>query len=131
MAASTDTRRTAQKEAVERALEESPGFVSAQELHKRLEAQGMRVGVATVYRRLGALAEAGLADTVPANGGGQLYRACEQPGEHHHHLICENCGKAVEIEPPSEEWIRAVARKHGYTVNRHELEVFGLCPDCA
>lgn len=129
MAATTDSRRTAQKEAVERALEQSPGFVSAQELHQRLAAQGTPVGVATVYRRLGALAEAGRADTVPVNGG-QLYRACE-PGAHHHHLICENCGKAVEIEPPSEGWIRTVARAHGYTVSRHVLELFGRCPDCA
>jgi Fur family ferric uptake transcriptional regulator len=118
-----------QKEAVRRALAQTSGFISAQDLHQQLSLSGTRIGLATVYRQLGALAAAGEADTIPIVGG-QLYRACE-PGSHHHHLICENCGNAVEIDLPSEEWIRAAANKYGYTVTRHVMEVFGLCPDCA
>jgi Fur family ferric uptake transcriptional regulator len=118
-----------QKEAVRGALEATPGFVSAQDLHQQLSAAGTRIGLATVYRQLGALAANGEADTIPV-ASGLLYRACE-PGSHHHHLICENCGKAVEIDLPSEEWIRAAASEHGYTITRHVMEIFGLCPDCA
>lgn len=123
------TRRTAQKEAVWRALEGSPGFVSAQDLHQKLVSQGDSVGLATVYRQLAALAAEGRADTIP-DAGGVLYRVCA-PGGHHHHLVCESCGKAIEIQPPLEDWIREVARDSGYTITRHVLEVFGTCPDCA
>jgi len=62
--------------------------------------------------------------------GGRLYRACE-PGLHHHHLVCEACGNATDIDPPNEEWIQAAAREHGFTVTRHVLEVFGQCSECA
>lgn len=128
-ATTRDTRRTAQKQAVRRALDTSPGFVSAQQIHRRLQDAGTPVGLATVYRQLNALADTGDADTIAAPGG-QLFRACP-PGDHHHHLVCENCGRAELLDPPSERWIQAVAKEHGYTVTRHVLEVFGLCPECA
>ncbi|MDR0417592.1 MAG: transcriptional repressor [Propionibacteriaceae bacterium] len=122
-------RQTAQKEAIRQALKAIPAFISAQDLCRRLEDDGTPISLATVYRQLGALVESGEADTIPI-AGGQLYRACA-PGNHHHHLVCENCGRAVEIEPPSEDWIRAVGRQNRYQVTRHVLEVFGLCPGCA
>ncbi len=124
-----DTRRTAQKEAIRQALDGSPGFVSAQQVHRLLQDAGTPVGLATVYRQLNALASSGDADTITGPGG-QLFRTCTAPGSHHHHLVCEKCGKAEVLEP-NENWIRAAAREHGYTVTRHVLEVFGLCRDCA
>ncbi len=122
------TRRTAQKDAIRQALDASPRFVSAQQVHRLLHDAGTPVGLATVYRQLNALADSGAADTVTGPEG-QLFRTCV-PGGHHHHLICENCGRAEVLEP-NESWIRAAAREHGYTVTRHVLEVFGLCQDCA
>ena len=127
-AAAGETRRTAQKAAIRRALDDAPGFISAQQLHQRLQRDGTHVGLATVYRQLAALAESGAADSIRISDG-YLYRACES-GAHHHHLVCENCGNAIEIDPP-EDWMRAVAQRHGYTITRHTLEVFGLCPQCA
>lgn len=123
-----DQRSTVQKEAITAALAQSPGFVSAQQLHLQLNAEGTPVGLATVYRRLNALVEVGQADTIPVPGG-QLFRAC-RPGGHHHHLVCEDCGKAVEIDPPSEDWLLAAAQRNGYTITRHMLEAFGRCSDC-
>ena len=82
-----------------------------------------------MYRQLASLAAEGRADTIP-DAGGVLYRVCA-PGGHHHHLVCESCGKAIEIHPPLEDWIRQVAQDSGYTITRHVLEVFGVCPDCA
>lgn len=125
----TPPRQTAQKDAIHQALIQAPGFISAQDLHHGLRANGSRIGLATVYRQLGALVEEQEADTIPI-AGGQLYWACEPGGAHHHHLVCENCGKAVEIDPPSEEWMRTAAQKNGYTITRHLFEIFGLCPEC-
>ena len=123
------TRRTVQKDAIRQALDSSPGFVSAQQVHRQLYDAGTPVGIATVYRQLNALAESGDADTV-LGPEGQLYRTCARDGRHHHHLICENCGKAEEVEL-NEAWILTAAHEHGYTVTRHVVEVFGLCADCA
>lgn len=127
--ATAGIRRTVQGEAVRGALEASDGFVSALELHRRLGDDGMKIGIATVYRQLGALVSAEQADTI-MTATGQLYRACADPAAHHHHLVCERCGTAIEIEPPDEAWFRSVADAHGFTLSHHTFEVFGVCAGC-
>lgn len=122
------TRSTAQKALIRSALEAETRFVSAQQLHRRLEDEGAAVGLATVYRQLSALSRSGEADSITV-AEKQLFRACTH-SEHHHHLVCESCGKAVEIEPPSEDWMRTLARSHGFEITRHMFEIFGLCTEC-
>jgi Fur family ferric uptake transcriptional regulator len=121
-------RHTKQKDAVLQALRGCEDFVSAQDLHRQLAEQGERIGLATVYRQLNGLAANGRADTIRLNEQ-QMFRICDERG-HHHHLVCEQCGRTVEIDPPDEQWLRRVAQEHGYTVSSHTLEVFGLCPEC-
>lgn len=122
------TRQTKQKDAVRDALREAGDFMSAQQLHRVLEADGVSIGLATVYRQLNAMAQDGQADTLRLDGQ-QLFRLCGEVG-HHHHLVCRRCGRTVDIEPPSEEWLRSVANQHGFTVETHTLEMFGVCAQC-
>ncbi|MAP62743.1 MAG: transcriptional repressor [Microbacterium sp.] len=133
MAASDTTpqpnRESTKRDTVRRALARTDGFVSAQQLHLQINADGDSIGLATVYRHLGALAEHGDADTI-SGASGQLFRTCRRPGAHHHHLICESCGAAADIAPPDEEWIRTAALEHGFTVSHHLIEVFGRCRRC-
>lgn len=122
-------RNTWQREAVREALGESEGFISAQTLHSELRDAGSPIGLATVYRALADLAVEGEADSLQAEGE-SLYRACT-PGQHHHHLICRNCGLAVEIEAKAvEQWAQSVAAEHGFTEATHVVDVFGLCAEC-
>ena len=100
-------RQTKQKDAIRAALADCEEFISAQDLHRRLEDEGSKIGLATVYRQLNALADAGAADTIRLDGQ-QLFRLCGDDG-HHHHLVCKRCGKTVEIDPPSEAWPTATA----------------------
>ena len=124
-------RNTWQREAVKTALDAQDAFVSAQHLHSMLRDRGTAIGLATVYRALGDLAEAGEADSLQSAEGEALYRACT-PGQHHHHLICRNCGVTVEIEADAvERWAKAVAAEHGFTHPEHVVDVFGLCPECS
>ena len=122
-------RNTWQKDAVKHALGEATGFVSAQELHLVLRNHGSTIGLATVYRALADLANSGEADSLQSQEGELLYRACTT--EHHHHLICKNCGKTVEIEAHEvEKWAEKVAKQHGFREPSHTVEIFGLCSDC-
>ena len=121
-------RHTRQKEIIRETLRRSEEFISAQDLHRRLADEGVKIGLATVYRQLNALADSGAADTIRM-GGQQLFRLCGDD-EHHHHLVCTRCGRTMEIEPPSEAWVRKVAAQYGFTVSSHTVEVFGLCPEC-
>lgn len=123
-------RNTWQREAVKAALDTQEAFVSAQQLHSVLRADGTGVGLATVYRALADLAAGGEADSLQSTEGEALYRACT-PGQHHHHLICRNCGLTVEIEADTvERWAKQVASEHGFTHSEHVVDVFGLCAEC-
>ena len=123
-------RNTWQREAVREALGTSEGFVSAQALHSSLHATGSPIGLATVYRALADLATEGEADSLQQEGE-SLYRACT-PGNHHHHLICRNCGLTVEIEADAvEQWAQTIAAQHGFTQPNHVVDVFGFCARCS
>ena len=86
----TDTARrpTRQRAAVEALLVDINDFISAQNLHARLRAQGQNVGLATVYRTLQAMATDGDVDMLRTPDGEAVYRQCST-GHHHHHLVCQ------------------------------------------
>ena len=127
--ATTLRRETRQKQEVRTALTDSDDFVSAQELFSQLRSNGSRIGLATVYRNLNEMVRNEEADSYFAAGGEQRFRTCGR--DHHHHLICTECGKATEIQAPLEEWVDSIARQHGYTQVRHVVDLFGVCRDCA
>ncbi len=125
-------RVTRQRIAIVHAMERAGRPITAQALYARLArpapAKG-GPGLATVYRTLQALAQGGYARTFPAGEGELSYKLCD-PG-HHHHLICERCGRVVEI--PSceiEGWATSAARRRGFTVSSHQADILGLCTDC-
>ena len=123
-------RATRQRAAVTGALARADRFRSAQELHDDLRGEGASVGLTTVYRHLQALAEAGQVDVLRTGDGEARYRACPTD-EHHHHLVCRRCGRAVEVAGPAvERWAAAVADEHGFTDVTHAVEVFGVCAGC-
>ena len=130
---STETsglRPTRQRRAVATCLDRVDDFRSAQEIHALLQEQDERVGLATVYRTLQALAESGEVDVLRSEDGETLYRRCSE--SHHHHLVCRTCGRTVEVAGPAvERWADAIAREHGFTDVDHTLELVGTCSDCS
>ncbi|MDO9458133.1 Fur family transcriptional regulator [Nocardioides sp.] len=129
MTSSQPVRPTRQRTAVVEALDSADGFRSAQEIHALLERRGEPVALATVYRTLQRLADAGEVDLLRAEGGETTYRRCS--ATHHHHLVCRTCGATEEVEGPAvERWTRAVADEHGFIDVSHTLEVFGTCAPC-
>ena len=123
-------RPTRQRRAVAEAMASFDDFRSAQEIHELLAERGETVGLATVYRTLQRLAEAGEIDMLRTEDGEAIYRRCSD--SHHHHLVCRGCGRTVEVEGPAvERWTRAIADEHGFADVSHELEIFGTCPSCA
>jgi Fur family ferric uptake transcriptional regulator len=124
-------RMTRQRTAVADALTTVEDFRSAQQLHELLRDQGHGIGLATVYRTLQALAEAGVVDVLRTDDGESVYRRCER-SEHHHHLVCRTCGATVEIDGPAvETWAAQIGASHGYSDISHTIELFGTCAACA
>jgi len=122
-------RRTRQRAAVDEILAGRHEFRTAQEIHDDLRHRGDRVGLTTVYRTLQAMTEAGELDAIRNAEGETAYRRCSTG--HHHHLVCRNCGRTVEVSGPAvESWASAVAQQHGFRDVSHDLEIFGTCDRC-
>jgi Fur family transcriptional regulator, ferric uptake regulator len=120
------SRRTEQREAILDALKASDRAVTAQELHARLEG----VGLATVYRNLQRLADAGDADTLRRDNGEVAFLLCG--AGHHHHLTCRECGRVEQVRDCRlDDWARAVAAGHGFSQVEHRAELVGLCAGCS
>jgi Fur family ferric uptake transcriptional regulator len=125
--------RTRQGTAVDAALGDADGFLTAQELHDELRRRDQAIGLTTVYRHLRRLADSGDADVVVRPDGEASYRLCgagrsDQPHGHHHHLVCRVCGHSVEVEGPEvEAWAERVADDAGFTDITHTVEIIGVC----
>jgi Fur family ferric uptake transcriptional regulator len=110
-------------------MDQVDGFRSAQDVHALLRAQGETVGLTTVYRTLQALADNGEIDVLRTDEGESVYRRCGT--SHHHHLVCRDCGRTLEVEGPAvERWAEQVAVTHGFSDVSHTVEVFGRCTQC-
>jgi len=102
--------------------------VTAQSLWRRLRERDSRTGLATVYRTLALLSEKGVIDSLSHHGTELCYRLCTD--SHHHHLLCTNCHRVVEIEQCIDGWIDEVTSRHGFIVTDHRVEITGVCADC-
>lgn len=126
----TGVRSTRQRSAIAELLSGSEEFRSAQDLHDQLKASGQSIGLTTVYRNLQALADAGQVDVLRTDSGESVYRHCSS-NDHHHHLVCRECGTTVEVQADVvEQWATEVAAQHGFVDISHTVEVFGRCNAC-
>jgi Fur family ferric uptake transcriptional regulator len=110
-------------------LAREPDDATAQELWSRLREGRSTTGLATVYRTLALLVDAGLVDVLSHHHDEQCYRLCSEA--HHHHLVCERCHRVVEVEKCDiGGWIDKAAKRHGFVATDHRVEISGICADC-
>jgi Fur family ferric uptake transcriptional regulator len=82
-----------------------------------------------VFRTLDALEGIGLVERLDLPSGEHAYVTCER--SHHHHVVCSRCGRTSEIDDAGlKAVVHQIARRTGYRVDEHRLELFGLCPAC-
>ena len=123
-------RRTRQRTALEEMLERTLEFQSAQQLHTKLLGTGETLALATVYRLLQSMVSEGEVDALRSQDSETKYRRCQRK-EHHHHLVCRQCGHTIEIaETTIQRWADQTARQHGYSAVSHTLELVGICGNC-
>lgn len=121
---------TRQREAIALTLFESEQHLSVEQVAQRLREKGEHVGMATVYRTLNLLTDAGLAHEHDFGEGFKRYE--HRAGEaRHDHLICTACGKVEEFERPAlDELQKEIAHDTGFAPETRRLEIYGLCPAC-
>jgi Fur family transcriptional regulator, ferric uptake regulator len=107
-------------------LAAEPCAVTALEIDRRLDS----VGRASVYRTLDQLERLHLVQRVEIGGDAAGYERVD-PEQHHHHLVCEECGRLSPFADPSlERAIEAVSRAAEFEIAAHDVVLRGRCPDC-
>lgn len=102
--------------------------LTALEIDRRLPG----VGRATVYRSLEQLESLGLVQRVDLGGEAAGYERVEPSGQHHHHIVCERCGRVVAFEDERlERAIVALGERDDFKLSSHEVTLRGVCADCA
>ncbi len=104
---------------------------SAQEIFDGIREQGGRVAIATVYRALEQLVELGLVARVELGDGIARFEPSHADGDHHHHLVCDDCGRVEPFSDPGlESALVQVATRLDYDMRGHEVILHGQCGDC-
>ncbi len=103
---------------------------TANDLIADAQAQDLDVGRATIFRALDLFTELEVLERVDLPNGDHAYVPC-LPTHHHHHVICQRCGKVTEVEDLGlGQALAAMEHSSGWRVERHRLELFGCCPRC-
>jgi Fur family transcriptional regulator, ferric uptake regulator len=104
---------------------------SAQEIHDALRHEGRAIGIASVYRSLEALHNLQLVQRFDAGHGEGRYEAVAPTGEHHHHVVCDECERIMPFEDPAlERAIDKLAERVPYAIAGHDVVLHGRCPEC-
>jgi len=112
-------------------LETQSCALNALEIEEGLKSSGVKVGRASIYRALEQLEELGLLRRLDVSKGTASYERIDPEGHHHHHIVCDECGKVVPFEDPKLELaISAVERSSDFDISGHEVILRGQCANC-
>jgi len=118
-------KATSQRQAILKTLMKAKKPMDAESLHRTH--RGIDAG--TIYRMLEQFLTAGVVSLVLFNDGVKRYESSTKP--HHHHLVCDDCGKVTGVTVPNEARVmQAMTKNHRFAVRSHSFELFGLCRSC-
>ena len=105
-------------------------FLTADDVFVEAKREPGDLSLSTVYRILDSFVERGLAAPINMDTAKQTHYELAH-AQHAHHLICNECGRVVHVEHcPLEPYEQKIAKEHGFRIDDHKLELFGLCQSC-
>jgi len=118
-----------QREEILKVLYNSNKHLTPEEIYHEVKKINSGIGLATVYRALSFLENEGLVNSISFGIEGKKYEL--NRGTHHDHMICLNCDKIIEFYDDKLETLQEkIAKKHGFKLITHELNMYGVCQDC-
>jgi Fe2+ or Zn2+ uptake regulation protein len=122
-------RLTGPRRAVADLIAEHDGHFTALELEEAARRRRLGISRATLFRALDLFTDLNLVERVDLPSGEHAYVPCAQA--HHHHVICSRCGRTTDVDDSGViEAVAEIARRSGYRIETHRLELFGLCTHC-
>lgn len=124
-------RQGGARRAIVQLLGEQNCCLTAQEIQDKLRHTDRTVGIASVYRILDLLTSEGFVQKIDLGSGIYRYEPIQPHGSHHHHLVCDSCGKVEAFEDQAlERALGRVEHASGYDVTLHDVVLHGSCKDC-
>jgi Fur family ferric uptake transcriptional regulator len=124
-------RLTAPRRAVLEVLARERAHLTPEELYRRARRRYAKLGLVTVYRTLELLERLGMVQRVHIKPGCHSFALVRLVGEHHHQLICRECGRVEEFSDCRlETALQELQARTGFAIESHQLEVIGRCPQC-
>jgi Fur family ferric uptake transcriptional regulator len=121
---------TPQRHAILKIIAASNDHLTPEAIHQKASLNNPTLGLVTVYRTLELLDELNLVCRLHAPDGCRGYMM-RRPTEHHHHLICSQCGRVVDFTDCTLSNLeQRLSKETRYDINGHLLEFYGLCPEC-
>jgi len=113
-------------------LEHQDDHLTVEEIYQFVNATNPEVGLATVYRNIQLLSDMKIVEKLNLEDGFTRYELSKDGEIHrHHHLICEECGKVIEVKEDLMGSIEQCFKdSYGFIVNDHQAKFFGICKDC-
>jgi len=122
-------RMTPQRMMVLSAIERSDHHISAEEIHAQVVARYPHVNISTVYRTLELLNRLGLVTETDMGGGRVRYHPADKG--HHHHLVCQECGRVIDLDETVLHQLKEIIKKeYNFDPEMRHLAFFGRCADC-
>ncbi len=123
-------KATKQREEILNIFLNSAGHKNLGQIYAQVSKINPKIGYTTVYRTLKLLTRLGMATQRKFADGETRYEPASE-GTHHDHLICLECGKIIEFEDRTIETLQnGVARRHGFKIFHHRMELYGRCEAC-
>jgi Fur family transcriptional regulator, ferric uptake regulator len=123
-------RWTPQREIIMEVFSNSEQHLTAEEIFKVTTQKNSSIGIATVYRTMALLCEAGLAREGTNLCGKITFEPLYQRKQHDH-LICTQCGIILEFEHPLiDKYRKDICLQHDFILQSHRLDLYGTCKDC-
>ncbi len=121
---------TPQRRTILNAITMSHEHLTPAAIHERVRREHPGIGLVTIYRTLEILAKLGLICEIHAGDNCRSY-LLRRPSEHHHHLICSDCGTVIDFtDCDLDELEQRLAKETGFKINGHLLEFLGQCRNC-
>lgn len=123
-------RMTSARREIARVVASMRGAFTIENLAERMRIESPATGsVATLYRSVASMEASGYLERVGERDGSALYARCDSC-DHHHHIICDGCGRTAKASCPVGPEFSAGAAAIGFTITRHEMTLYGLCESC-
>ncbi len=106
--------------------------MSAEEIQNEISKKNSNLGIATIYRTLQHFVDSGIAIKHDFDDGKSRYEINEDESLHnHHHLICQKCGKIIEVNLDlMDELENQIEKSYEFEINNHTVKVYGICKNC-